>query len=107
MTFIIRKRLRKTLFHERKAFLCVGMNEHSVLLKHMGGWTGPCQHSRSPQLPHITSLPSSSHPQASVLQLLTWLGGKGPILTVHLGGSAVEHGVLRHVHGPSTLAKAI
>lgn len=41
ITFYIRKRLKKTLFHKRKKGLCVGMNGHSVLLRLVGGWRGP------------------------------------------------------------------
>lgn len=47
--FVLRKRLRKTLFHERKKCLCVRMNEHSVLLKPGGDWRRPCQ-------PHVLTL---------------------------------------------------
>jgi hypothetical protein len=65
LLFIIRKRLRKTLFHERKKCLCVGMNEHSVLLKHRGGWRGPCQ-------PKATGYHSSPLPLKDALSLTSW-----------------------------------
>lgn len=52
ITFYIRKRLKKTLFHKRKKRLCVGMNGCSVLLRHVGSWRRPSGHRAGPTLPH-------------------------------------------------------
>lgn len=74
--FVLRKRLRKTLFHERKKCLCVRMNEHSVLLKPGGDWRRPCQshvltltlRGVSPQTStKITDVPSCLYPLERVL----------------------------------------